>query len=60
MRCVMCGRPMNRPALQLGKMALGPKCARRAGLIQPKAPRQAAEPVYRDALTRDLFEVAHG
>lgn len=57
MKCAMCNRPLNRPALQLGKMALGPKCARRVGLIQPKA-RQAAEPVHRDALTKDLFEVA--
>ena len=59
MRCVMCGRALNRPALQLGRMTIGPVCARRLGLIQPKA-RQAAEPVYRDALTKDLFEVAHG
>ena len=59
MRCVMCGRPMQRPALQLGKMALGPVCARKAGLIQPEV-RQAAEPVHRDELTKDMFEVAHG
>ena len=34
--CAMCGRPMA-PFCLLGGMAIGPKCAQRAGLTPAKA-----------------------
>jgi hypothetical protein len=36
MNCAICDRPMLRPGLQIGKMVVGPKCALKAGLVQPK------------------------
>jgi hypothetical protein len=33
--CCLCGRPTE-PAAMIGNMAVGPKCARRAGLFVPK------------------------
>ena len=58
MRCVICGRVLlNKPAQVIGRAAFGPKCAKLAGLVQPKT--RAAD-VVRDALTRDwVQEVAH-
>lgn len=34
MRCALCGRSMGAPAVLIGQMGVGPKCARRAGLIE--------------------------
>lgn len=53
MRCVLCGRKLFKAALQVSSMAIGPKCAKRAGMIEPKRRKKEAE---RDELTRDLFE----
>lgn len=61
--CVMCGRPTE-PFVMVGVMAVGPKCAKRAGLTPAKAPKghrlQFVTPKKskRDPLptTRDLFE----
>ena len=33
MRCVLCGKPLSRPAVQVAGMPVGPVCARRAGLL---------------------------
>ena len=38
MRCAMCGRPTE-PAVMIGTQAVGPKCARRAGLLAKKQPK---------------------
>lgn len=54
MKCAICGRRLLKPALSIGRMNVGPKCARRAGLIEPKR-RQPHTNVVRDARTRDLF-----
>ena len=32
--CAMCGRQTTKPAVLIGEDAIGPVCARRAGLIQ--------------------------
>lgn len=53
MRCAMCNRPLDKPAAMLGKLAIGPKCARRAGLLLPK--RERAE-VVRDRETVDWVQ----
>lgn len=66
MKCVLCGRPMVQPAVTIADRPVGPKCARRAGLM-PLALRRAGDvkpgPAYRRTATRqevaqlDLFEV---
>lgn len=63
MRCAICNRPLLRPKVTLGCMNLGPKCAVRAGFIEPPRPREAPLfdriPVKRDKRTPDMFaEVA--
>jgi hypothetical protein len=35
-RCCICSRTLNVPAVIVGRDSFGPKCARRAGLIQPR------------------------
>lgn len=40
MRCALCGRSMVAPAVLIGEMGVGPKCAKRAGLIEPARKRQ--------------------
>lgn len=32
-RCCLCGRPVLNPAALIGGLPVGPKCARRAGLL---------------------------
>ena len=34
MSCALCGRPMDHAAVQIGEYPVGPKCAKRAGLLQ--------------------------
>ena len=34
MSCALCGRPMDHAAVQIGEHPVGPKCAKRAGLLQ--------------------------
>lgn len=67
MKCILCGRSMLNPAVLIAGMGVGPKCARRAGLM-PLAVKRAGlvspGPSYRSYATRqelaqmDLFEVA--
>lgn len=33
LRCALCGRPVLNPAVLVGREPVGPKCARRAGLV---------------------------
>ena len=33
-RCCLCGRPMLSPAVLIGQLPVGPRCARRAGLVE--------------------------
>ena len=33
-RCALCGRPVLSPAVLIGQLPVGPKCARRAGLVE--------------------------
>lgn len=49
----MCNRPLDKPAAMLGRLALGPKCAKRAELVVPK--REGAE-VVRDRKTVDWVD----
>ena len=56
-RCARCGRVTFLPAVVIGGQPLGPVCARKAGLIEPKRRRRASE-AERDSRTRDLFEGA--
>lgn len=35
MICAHCRRPLRRPAAMVGKLAFGPVCARRLGLLTP-------------------------
>lgn len=62
MRCVLCGRAMRQPAVLIGQMGVGPKCALRANLMEPSRKRQGSvrlhhkTPVVReDDKTMDLF-----
>lgn len=64
--CCLCGRPMERAAVLIGAHPVGPKCARRAGLVElsrRKAGIVFAAPGYKaaarqEAQTLDLFEEA--
>jgi hypothetical protein len=38
-RCALCGRAMRQPAVLIGQMGVGPKCARRANLLEPARKR---------------------
>lgn len=65
MICAFCNRSLKTAAVLVGSMAIGPKCARRAGLM-PLAAKRAGQvrpgPAYRSSATRqeldqlDLFE----
>lgn len=65
--CVLCNRKMLTAAVLIGSYPVGPKCARKAGLM-PLAAKRAGSvrpgPSYRSHATRqevdqlDLFEVA--
>ena len=55
-RCALCGRLTLHPAAWVAGRAIGPKCARRAGLIVPKRARICDRaPVVRDDGTPDMF-----
>lgn len=63
--CAICGRSTAKPAVLIGSEAIGPTCARRAGLIQAakksgKASRvrlfARSTALREDMRTRDLFE----
>lgn len=75
MQCVLCGRALLTAAVSIptrnGQISYGPKCARKAGLVQKagqrithvqkKAPRPGKAPantidVYVDTHTMSLFE----
>jgi hypothetical protein len=62
--CALCGRPMDQAAVLIGIHPVGPKCAKRAGLIEisrrktglvfPVVRRQVVKPQLPD--TMDLFD----
>lgn len=61
-RCAICGRP-TKPFVTIGAEIVGPKCARRAGLLPSRMPKGSRvrftkpSPVAReDNKTLDLFE----
>ena len=65
LKCCMCGRWMHEAAVYIGHLPVGPKCAKKAGLIEPArrgrgdlrlGPRviRQAQP---DNETMSLFEV---
>ena len=65
--CALCGRHTTKPAVLIGKEAVGPVCARRVGLIQAAKKSGKASRVQlfsragaprSDTRTRDLFEEA--
>lgn len=41
LKCALCGRPTV-PYAMIGNMAVGPKCAARAGLLKGKVPKGSA------------------
>ena len=59
LRCALCGKPTE-PFAFVGAMAVGPKCAKRAGLISTKTRKgsslRLAKPTRRGAETPDLFD----
>jgi len=67
MNCVLCNRRMLTAAVLIGAYPVGPRCARKAGLM-PLAARRTGlvkpGPMYRNHATRqeiaqlELFEVA--
>lgn len=63
--CALCGRHTSKPAVLIGSEAIGPVCARRAGLIQAakKSGKLSRVQLFSrsnaprgDTRTRDLFE----
>ena len=63
-RCALCGRLTFHPAVFVGVEPIGPKCARRAGLLDPKLKLKKPalgmtrhrSQAQRDGATGDLFE----
>ena len=64
MKCAICGRVTHKPAVMIGTEAIGPACARKAGLLASK-PRAGSslkilkhQPTKADerGRTGDLFE----
>ena len=61
LKCCMCGKPTT-PFAFIGAMAVGPKCARKAGIVPTKTRKGSAirfaAPVKRDRgpVTMDLFD----
>lgn len=60
--CCLCGRSMSSANVFIGAMAVGPKCARRAGLTEKARKRQGAlrmesshQAKNHDGKTIDLF-----
>ncbi len=67
MKCILCGRALAQAAVLIGAYPVGPKCARRAGLMPIAAKKLGSVrpgPAYRKTATQqetdqlDLFEVA--
>ncbi len=64
--CALCGRVTLNPAVMIGVHPVGPKCAKRAGLLAIASRKSGvvfpgtsqSKVVRRDARTLDLFEVA--
>ena len=54
MICVMCNRRMFTAAIMLGGYPVGPKCAKKRGLVESK--RRKKSEAERDDKTIDLFE----
>ena len=54
MICVMCNRHMLTAAIMLGGYPVGPKCAKKRGLIESRRRKKSA--AERDGKTIDLFE----
>lgn len=67
MKCALCSRPLNLAAVFIGSYPIGPKCARKAGLM-PLAAKRFGEvrpgPMFQRSATRqeldqlDLFKDA--
>lgn len=66
-KCALCGR-LTMPYAMIGNMAVGPKCAARAGLLKGKVPKgsavrfvpQPGKRSSREPETMDLFADADG
>lgn len=59
MRCTACNRPLLKPFVIVGRLAMGPKCARRAGLTLTaarQAIRRSPKPQAPNPTQQDLFD----
>lgn len=57
MRCAMCGRWMDKAYTHIGNMALGPKCAERAGLsVSSYRVKSISQAKLNDSDTLDMFD----
>ena len=63
LHCALCGRPVLNPAVLIGQLPVGPKCARRAGLLElaKKRAGRLSLPLFRHRRpapqeNMDLFE----
>jgi len=52
LRCALCGRPVLNPAILIGQLPVGPRCARRAGLLELARKRVGALSVPRVKFAR--------
>ena len=67
LHCVLCGRPVLNPAVLIGQLPVGPKCARRAGLVELARKRTGSLSLPKVRFTRpassetmDLFAEIEG
>lgn len=54
LRCALCGRPVLNPAVMVGREPVGPKCARRAGLVELARKRTGSLSMPRMRVTRQV------
>lgn len=50
--CCLCGRPVLNPAVLIGQLPVGPKCARRAGLVELARKKVGSPSIPRAKFTR--------
>lgn len=55
MRCAICNRTTDKPAVWIGSNPIGPQCAKKRGLLPPMQPRLQRNQQAQDDDTPDLF-----
>lgn len=52
MKCALCNRPLEVATVKIGLLPVGPKCAKRAGLIELARKRQGAVRLFQSSAVK--------